>query len=164
MNTLHIPAVIKTVPVTLKPLSGKKVSRADWEAIKAVFPASADTILEKAQALLDTRAFFSSTEEAVGDARLSSNGKSVAVGRVIEVSPAGQIQVADAKAAAQVLQARLGQPVLMQEGGKRARMTADGQVITCGTAVPFSAEQIEASVPVVALFTTQRGQIVGKLV
>lgn len=163
---LIIPTTFKHQTVTQRAIVGS-IKPADRAAIVAAFGDEAEAVLAEVQLVVDTAFAYVCGGSRVGSALIDQDGRKVTVRRVVEATPREEIEVADVAAAVALLKARIAESsdhVHMREGGKRMRMRADGQVITCGTARPFSDEQIASSVPVIAEFATQRGGVLGRLV
>lgn len=120
MTTLIIPSVIKTVPVTIDPICGKKIKTADRMALAAAFEASgnADAVIALVQSWMDTRGVYCNRYERMDDAIVQEDGKKITVHRVTETVPELRITVENAKQAMGILRERTGDAVTMTQASK----------------------------------------------
>lgn len=128
--------------------------------------ADADAIIAKIQELGAVAFAFELQSESVGAYLVTQEvrGRSpwFEVQRSVIVTPAETIDVKDSAEALAICKERSvfnGNPfgVTKEEGGKRRRVDADGNLYTCGTApgFGFSDDVIAKTVPVIAFFKSR---------
>lgn len=145
---------IKTVPVLASAFKGRLPKKAASAIYTAFGAATAEKVV--AEALLQQERGTMYATARIGDAIVSTDNSKTLVSRVAEEILETRMDVDSLSDAVALLKAIFSGHVITNEGGKSIRLGATG-MITCSKAMPFTAEQLSSSVPVLYTLNTNFG-------